>query len=136
MMITIPAETTLIGEIRSKGRIRIDGHVEGNGEIDGLLLLTQHCVWKGKLTADEVIIEGTVEGDIIARKKLAIYPNAKVSGSIICPNVEIMAGASFTGDLMMSRPKPPIGLLENQQKKKGQIEKELKQAVTAKAVGE
>jgi cytoskeletal protein CcmA (bactofilin family) len=136
MMITIPAETTLIGEIRSKGRIRIDGHVEGKGEIDGLLLLTRSCVWKGKLTADEVIVEGTVEGDIIARKRLEIHANAKVTGSIVCPNVEIMAGASFTGNLKMSRPKPPIGLLENQKKKQAQVKKQLEQAVTAKAVGE
>ena len=135
MMITIPAETTLIGEIRSKGRVRIDGHVEGKGEIDGLLLLTRHCVWKGKLTADEVIIEGTVEGDVIARKKLEIRPQARITGSIICPSIQIMEGATFTGNLKMSKPKPPIGLLENKQKKQQQVQEQLKQAVAAKAVG-
>lgn len=134
MMITIPAETTLIGEIRSKGRVRIDGHVEGKGEIDGLLLLTRQCVWKGKLTADEVIIEGTVEGDVIARKKLEIRPQARVTGSIICPSIQIMEGATFTGNLKMSKPLPPIGLLENKQKKQ-QVQEQLKQAVSAKAVG-
>jgi len=135
MMITIPADTTLIGEIRSKGRIRVDGRIEGKGEIDGTLLLTRHCVWKGEVTADEIIIEGTVEGDIIARKQVAIHPQAKVRGSIVCPKIEIMQGASFTGSLKMGRPAAPIGLIENKNTLEGKKGAQLK-AVPAKAVGQ
>ncbi|MDH5544361.1 MAG: polymer-forming cytoskeletal protein [Gammaproteobacteria bacterium] len=134
MMTTIPAETTLIGEIRSKGKMRIEGHVEGTGDIDGMLLLTRQCVWKGKIIADVVIVEGTMEGDIIARQKLEIYSNAKISGSIICPKISIMEGASVNGTLRMKQPEPPIGLLESKARKDKKAQAEEKR--TAKAVGE
>lgn len=117
MMITIPAETTLIGELRSKGRIRVEGHVEGTGDVEGLLLLTDSCVWKGKIIADVVIIEGNFDGDIIARKKLEVHPKARVNGHFLCPEITIREGARVTGELNMRPPEAPIGLLENRAQK-------------------
>lgn len=117
-MIIIPAGTTIIGELRSKGRIRVDGRVEGVGDIDGLLLITKDCVWKGKITADIIVIEGTVEGEIIARQRLKVHTNSHVSGNITSPQIQIEEGALISGRLYMRKPDAPIGLLENRSKKK------------------
>lgn len=137
MMITIPAETTLVGELRSKGRIRVEGHIEGNGDIDGLLLLTNQGVWKGKLVADEVIIEGTFEGDIIARKRLELYPQARVNGRFVCPAITIREGAKINGEMKMKAPDAPIGLLENRNTRETPVKgEEEKATVAVKAVGE
>ena len=68
-MIRIPANTTIVGELRSSGEVRVDGRFQGEGDIDGTLILTQTCVWVGKAIAEVVIVEGVIEGDIIERKK-------------------------------------------------------------------
>jgi cytoskeletal protein CcmA (bactofilin family) len=134
-MITIPANTTLIGEIRSAGRIRIEGRVEGTGDIDGLLLLTNECVWKGKLTADVVIIEGTVEGEIIAREKLEIHAKSNINGKVTSPLISIAEGAVVNGTLKMGKPEAPIGLI-HKQKEQLEATAKVEEADERKIVGE
>lgn len=110
-MIIIPAETTLLGEIRSKGELRIDGRVEGLGELQGFLLLTKSALWRGKIVSDIVVIEGCVEGDIVARDRVEIMSTGSVTGKISSPKVAIKTGAKVTGQLYMAKAEA-IDLLE------------------------
>ncbi|MDH5378204.1 MAG: polymer-forming cytoskeletal protein [Gammaproteobacteria bacterium] len=111
-MIVIPENTTFIGELRSSGRLRIDGHFEGDGYIDGLLVISSTCVWKGKAVADVIVVEGVVEGELVARRKLEFCSRADVSGTITSPEIAIARGARVTGELRMAAPQPPIGLVD------------------------
>lgn len=107
-MITIPVDTKIIGKIKSKGPICIDGHISGEGEINGYLQLGKSCLWQGDIVADSILIEGRVEGNIIATKQLSIAPGAVIHGNIISPNILIMSGAVVNGHLIMKKPEPPI----------------------------
>lgn len=111
-MIRIPKDATIIGELRCDGATRVDARVEGEGNINGVLLVSQSCVWVGKITADKIIIEGTVEGQIIARQKLQIAPKAKVSGNISAPEMYIAPGARLNCDVSIAKLKVPVGLLK------------------------
>ncbi|MDH3325243.1 MAG: polymer-forming cytoskeletal protein [Gammaproteobacteria bacterium] len=126
-MIRIPENTTIIGELRSSGEVRIDGRFQGEGTIDGKLIMTQSCVWVGNVTADIVVIEGVVEGDIIARKKLLIGPLAKIRGSIKSPLVQISKGAKLRCDINMSKLETPTELLEHNPVAKDEVTDELAQ---------
>ena len=111
-MIRIPKNATIIGELRCDGATRVDARVEGEGNINGILLISQSCVWVGKITADKIIVEGTVEGQIIARQKLQLSPNAKVSGKISAPEMYIAPGAILNCDVAVARLSIPVGLLK------------------------
>ena len=100
-MMTVSSDTTIIGALRSKGRIKVDGRVEGDGEVDGMVLLSPDSYWKGSVSADIVIVEGTVDGDILARNKLEIHPNARINGRLFSPMIFIGNGARVTGDVRM-----------------------------------
>jgi len=111
-MIRIPKNSTIIGELRCDGATRVDARVEGEGNINGVLLISQSCVWVGKITADKIIVEGTVEGQIIARQKLQLASKAKVSGKISAPEMHISPGAIVNCDVSVARVSIPVGLLK------------------------
>ncbi|MDH4273674.1 MAG: polymer-forming cytoskeletal protein [Gammaproteobacteria bacterium] len=104
MTMTIPAGTTFKGELYSKGRIKVDGNMEGHGHIDGVLWLADGSRWKGTITADVVVIAGTVEGEVVARSKLEVLPPARIIGRLTSPSIVILAGARVTGQLHMRLP--------------------------------
>ena len=129
-MIRIPENTTIIGELRSSGEVRIDGRFEGNSQIDGTLILTDTCVWVGRAVADTIVVEGVVEGDVIARKRLLIGSHAKIRGSIRTPSMLINEGAKLRCDIDMQAPQKPAGLLEHKPEtaesaKSGKVKDEL-----------
>jgi len=117
-MIIIPAGITVIGELRSSGIVRVDARIEGNGFIDGLVMLTKKCVWRGNLVADEIFVEGTVEGNIIARKKIHLNKKCKVTGSVNCPKVIIHDGAIIDAKFSMKKPDTPVNLSKKKSSEK------------------
>jgi len=108
-MITISKTTTIIGEIRNPDPIRIDGKVKGEGNFGELVIISPSCVWVGKIVADKILVEGVVEGEIIARKNLQIFNTAKVTGKITAKEMVIDEGALLDAEIIM-RKKPPIEL--------------------------
>ena len=103
-MIIIPAGITVIGELRSSGIVRVDARIEGNGFIDGLVMLTKKCVWRGNLIADEIFVEGTVEGNITAHKKIHLNKKCNVTGSVHCTKIIIHDGARINAKFYMKKP--------------------------------
>ena len=56
---------------------------------------------KANITAQLIIVEGTVEGDLHADKSVFVKDTAKVHGNIFAPTVSIQEGASFSGSIDM-----------------------------------
>jgi len=109
-MIIIPAGITVIGELRSSGIVRVDARIEGNGFIDGLVMLTKKCVWQGNLVAEEIFVDGTIEGNITAHKKIHLNQKCNVTGSVHCPKVIIHDGAKIDAKFYMKKPDTAINL--------------------------
>jgi len=103
---TIPADTTLIGELRTNSKIIVEGRVEGSGLINNTLLISSGAVWVGNIIADVVIIDGAVRGNIVAKQKLLCLSNAKVFGSLYSKNIHVDPGAAVTGKIQMNTPAP------------------------------
>lgn len=131
-MIRIPDNTTIIGELRSSGEIRIDGHFQGKGFVDGTLILTETSVWIGNAIADTIVIEGVFEGDIIARKKLVVGPQANIQGNIKAPAIKITYGAKLCGNINMNKSQAIAGLLEHKSENNKQTENEFMQLTDEK----
>jgi len=115
-VIRIPENTSITGELRSGGDIRIDGGFQGKASIDGDLILTKTSVWKGNVTASVIVIEGVFEGNITARKKVLVGPYATVLGDIKTPALKIASGAKLCCPIYITNskyPKEAIGLLEH-----------------------
>lgn len=103
---TVSKETTLIGELRSNSKIKLEGRIEGSGIINNTLLISSGAVWVGNIIADTVIVDGAVKGNIVAKHKLLLLSNAKVFGSLYSKNIHVDNGAAVTGKIQMDSPAP------------------------------
>ncbi len=73
------------------------GQVEGNGELEGSLVLAPGSHWRGAITATNVLIAGQVEGDVVAHVKLELAPSARIVGNLTSPRIAIAEGAVYDG---------------------------------------
>jgi len=50
----------------------------------------------------QVVVEGTIEGDVRADKSVSVTETANMIGNITSPSVTILQGAKFNGSVDMS----------------------------------
>jgi len=102
--------TNIVGEIRSKGAIRIEGIVSGRIQCDDTIMVHETGRVKADLVASQIVISGEVEGNVFAHDRLEVQPKARLIGDITAPRVAIAEGVIFEGKCTMKPPgqiKPP-----------------------------
>jgi len=100
---TLIGQDSLIrGEIISKGVVRLDGSLEGSIRADYLILGKTGTV-KGEMSAREIVVDGTVEGNIQAEEMVEVKPDGVVQGDIHTVKLVITEGAFFSGRSYMQR---------------------------------
>jgi cytoskeletal protein CcmA (bactofilin family) len=99
--------STLIGEdcvingnIRAKDYMRIDGTIEGNATIDNGLILGAKGVINGDVKAQEIIVYGTINGNLYS-EKLEIKSSGRIKGTITTQKIEVEIGAIYNGSITM-----------------------------------
>lgn len=104
---------TFIGEIRSKGTLRIEGTVSGRVQCEDTITVQETGRVKADLVAAQIVISGEVEGNVYAHDRLEVQANAKLIGDITAPRIGIAEGVLFEGKCTMKPPgqmKPPAPL--------------------------
>jgi cytoskeletal protein CcmA (bactofilin family) len=99
---------TLIGEgsvfegrIRSEASIRIEGHIVGDIECTGDVYVGEKGVVKSNVSARDVIIGGSVHGNIVTKGKLTITSTGSLHGNTNAASFIIEEGAVFQGSSKM-----------------------------------
>ncbi|HEX5706042.1 MAG TPA: polymer-forming cytoskeletal protein [Pyrinomonadaceae bacterium] len=94
--------TTLTGEANFKGMLRVDGHLSGRvSSSDGTLIVSNNGQVDANVEVAVAQIFGTVNGDIIASKRIEMGRVARVNGNIQTPALVIENGATFEGSCRM-----------------------------------
>ncbi|QDR83074.1 bactofilin family protein [Sporomusa termitida] len=94
-------DTSFKGSISSQGTIRIDGQHEGELVTVGDVVIGESGRLQAQLKACNVIIAGTITGNIEVSDKLELLPTAKVYGDIKVGILTINEGAVFRGACQM-----------------------------------
>lgn len=89
------------GKLSGKGGVRIEGALDGNITLQGLLVVGE----TGRITCQEmranvVIVAGAVRGDIIA-EKLEIRSTGRVWGDVVTAAFSTEEGAFLRGQVTM-----------------------------------
>lgn len=79
------------------GTVRIDGRLEGEIHTKGTLLVGEHAVIKGTITAGTLVTSGKIQGNITAIEKVQLIKPAIVIGDVQSPILLIEEGAHFHG---------------------------------------
>lgn len=108
--------TVITGEIRFADGLRIDGEVQGNvtctGETRSLLVISEKARVHGKVRAGHVIINGLIEGPVMAEDLLELQPKARIIGDVRYEALEMHQGATIDGELrpLKTEDKPSLKL--------------------------
>jgi cytoskeletal protein CcmA (bactofilin family) len=110
----------IAGNVTFSDGLRIDGEVRGNVRAqDGLpsiLVISETAVVVGEITADHIIINGSVNGPVHARFMLELQPKARIEGDVEYVALEMHQGALISGQLrpiLDAEEKPTLKLAAN-----------------------
>ena len=90
-------EVVHVGVIEGRNNYVVHGRVEGNCDLDGVLLIGPDCLWVGNIMADTVIVKGRVEGSVRAHFKIEVRPSARINGDLSSPLIAVAEGAVLQG---------------------------------------
>jgi len=85
------------GIIHFEGTIRIDGRLEGEIHTKGTLMVGEHAVIEGDISADVVVSGGHINGNIVASEKVQLLSAGVVTGTIKTPLLSIEEGVHLSG---------------------------------------
>lgn len=77
--------------------LRINGSFSGQLNTKGVLFVGKNAEVNAEIHGEEITIAGTIKGNIIADKRLALLETAVVEGEIFTKKLEIKEGAIFEG---------------------------------------
>jgi cytoskeletal protein CcmA (bactofilin family) len=91
------------GECVFEGGLQIDGDVAGAvtnvGDRPSVLLIGETGRVEGAVSADHVVIAGTVIGVVVASEMLELRATARVQGDVSYKTLEMQPGAVVAGQL-------------------------------------
>lgn len=94
--------TTLTGETEFHAMLRVDGHLIGTVTSEaGTLIIGTNGQVDANVMVAAAMINGTVNGDVIATEKLQLGRTARVLGNIQSPRLVVEEGAILEGSCSM-----------------------------------
>lgn len=114
-MTYVSPATRIVGTIGGQGAYFFSGTVEGDCDIDGSVTLAEGARWKGSMKANDIVIAGSVEGDVIGREKIEVSATARVSGSLLGKSIAVAEGAIIQGEIKVTSGEAPVKFQEKRQ---------------------
>ena len=97
----LDAQLAVVGDLETDGTLRIDGRLRGSIRRADLVIIGAGANVEGDVAAREVIVGGTVTGDIAATERAELQASAVVTGDIATAAVLIHEGGAGRGHLLV-----------------------------------
>ena len=106
----IGSGSILQGDLEFTGGLRVDGHIKGHVSAQdtnkGTLVLSESGVIEGDVNVPHVVVNGTINGNIVSSGHVELQANARITGDIHYKAVEIELGAVLNGSLVSDTTAP------------------------------
>ena len=93
--------TVINGDIISSADFRLDGHLVGNFQSKGKIVVGPEGSVKGDIVCKNADIEGKFEGKIQITEILNVKSKAAIYGEVICGKLSVDPGADFSATCVM-----------------------------------
>jgi len=93
----IGADTRIKGEMFFEKSARILGSFEGKITAQGEVQIGNGANCNAAVEAEQIIVDGSVQGPLFARDRLTLTANAQVQGDLTAGTLVVAEGASFVG---------------------------------------
>lgn len=100
----IGQNSELHGDVIFSGGLHVDGVIKGNvyAETDSgsILSVSERGLIEGEVRVPNIILNGSVNGDVHAAEHIELAENAKVTGNVYYRLIEMVRGAEVNGNLV------------------------------------
>lgn len=99
--------TVISDDMVFRGTLETDHAVTIEGKFAGTLIarsrvhIAGSAVVEANVSARELDLEGTLQGNVLHAESVALHPSAKLTGDVSCAQLEIQRGAKLTGTTVM-----------------------------------
>lgn len=97
-------QTQVDGDLHFTGGLHVDGRVRGNvvaGEgSTSVLTVSEHGSIEGDVRVPNVILNGSVTGDVHSSERIELAAKARVTGDVHYNLIEMAMGAEVNGSLL------------------------------------
>ncbi|MBI2956735.1 MAG: polymer-forming cytoskeletal protein [Acidobacteria bacterium] len=101
----IGRSVSIKGELAGSEELVIDGEFEGSIELaDNSLTVGREGRVEANVRARDIVVEGTVRGQIHAADRLHVAKSANVMGDLVAARISIEDGAYFKGSIDVQKP--------------------------------
>lgn len=91
--------TRITGNISGPGDLALDGELQGDISISGLLVIGEKGSVQGKVTAGNMILAGRVRGRVRVEVGIEIRSSGRMKGDVACAKIAIAEGAFLEGGI-------------------------------------
>lgn len=85
------------GKLTFEGTVRIDGVLRGEVFTDDVLIVGEGARLEAEIEVGEIIIQGSVTGNVRAKRSIEILAPGRVKGDLTTPSLQIDKGVIFEG---------------------------------------
>ncbi len=100
----IAANTEVSGNLHFVNQLYINGHVKGNitadADSDATVIVSEEGSVTGEIRVPNVVVNGSVEGNVYATSRMELARNAEVKGNVYYKLIEMQLGAMVDGQLV------------------------------------
>jgi cytoskeletal protein CcmA (bactofilin family) len=111
----VGSNTHINGDLNFSGGCHIDGTVKGNVNAEdhsqSEISISEHGTVEGGVTVPYIIVNGIVQGDVVASQRVELGSTARVIGNIYYNLIRMAIGAEINGKLV-HQPESQVPLLE------------------------
>ena len=100
----IAGNTEVHGDVHFINQLYINGHVKGNiiaeDGTDATVIVSDEGSVSGEIRVPNVVVNGSVEGNVYATNRMELARNAEVKGNVYYKLIEMQLGAMVDGQLV------------------------------------
>jgi cytoskeletal protein CcmA (bactofilin family) len=97
------------GLLQLPGSGRIDGHVEGEIVVGGVLWIGPEGVVRARVDAPRIVVEGELHGEVAGAERIELRETARVTADLYTPRLILAEGSFFQGQCSTAIPSQPRG---------------------------
>lgn len=90
-------DVTFKGVVHFESTVQLDSCIEGEIHTKGMLVVGEHAVIRGTITAGTLISNGKIQGNVTASDKVQLLKSAVLIGDVHAPSFSMEEGAYFKG---------------------------------------
>jgi cytoskeletal protein CcmA (bactofilin family) len=93
----------LEGTLVSAGSLRVDGHVKGQINAEGDVMLSPQSQVEADIRADSVTVAGRFKGNIFVKGKAELARGGRIDGNVTSKVLVVQEGGIFCGQSLMDQ---------------------------------